>query len=335
MTHFTFQKLVLEMRNPFRLSYGVSDTRDAYILRLADEAGLGEGSIPPYYRVDDSAMRATWQRLAEQQRPLPDAVEDIPAWVGDDGPAVARCAVDLALHDRIGRLRGLPLYQLLNLPQPPAMLTSFTVSGDPVTAAREAAEAAHFAIIKIKLGSGDDEAIVAAVRAARPDARLFIDANAGWTQEQALRLLPALERLGVELVEQPLAKDDIAGMGRVQAATRLPVVADEALQSAANLEQLAAVGVRGVNLKLMKLGGLAPALRIARRARELGLSIMLGSMIETSVGVTAMAHLAGLADWLDLDSPLLIANDPFQGIAYSLEGRVRVPDLPGIGAAPR
>jgi len=112
-------------------------------------------------------------------------------------------------------------------------------------------------------------------------------------------------------------------------------VADESLQSAAQLEQLARAGVRGINLKLMKLGGLAPALRIVRRARELGMGVMLGSMIETSIGVTAMSHLAGLADWLDLDSPLLISNDPFTGIAYSEDGRIRVPSLPGIGATGR
>jgi L-alanine-DL-glutamate epimerase-like enolase superfamily enzyme len=155
------------------------------------------------------------------------------------------------------------------------------------------------------------------------------------TLEHTLELLPVLEQNGVELVEQPLAKEEIAGLGQVQAATHLPVVADESLQTADDLERLAAAGVRGVNLKLMKLGGLAAALRIARRARELGLGIMLGSMIETSIGATAMAHLSGLADWLDLDSPVLISNDPFVGIAYSNDGRVTIPNLPGIGATAR
>lgn len=332
---FTVTKMILEMRNPFRLSYGVDDTREAYWLRLADDAGWGEGAIPPYYRVNDADMLAAWERLAAQEQPFPDAVEDIPAWVGSEGPAVSRCAVDLALHDRIGKLRGEPVYRLLGLPEPPPLPTSFTVSGDPDAAAREASEAARFTIIKIKLGSGSDEEIVTAVRQARPDVRLFIDANAGWTLEQALGLLPMLERNGVELVEQPLAKDDIEGMGRVQSATALPVVADESLQSVAQLEQLAQAGVRGINLKLMKLGGLATALRIVRRARELGMGVMLGSMIETSIGVTAMGHLAGLADWLDLDSPLLISNDPFTGIAYSDDGRIHVPSLPGIGVTDR
>lgn len=329
--HFTIQKLTLELCNPFRLSYGVSNTREAYWLRLAEDAGWGEGSIPPYYGVNDADMHAAWERLAAQDRPLPDTIEEIPAWVGTDGPAVARCAVDLALHDRLGRMRGEPLYRLLGVPQPRPLHTSFTVGGDPETAAHEARAATRFAIIKIKLGRGTDAETVAAVRAARPDARLFVDANAGLTLEETLALLPVLERHGVELVEQPLPKEDIAGMGRAQAATALPVVADESLQTAAHLEQLAAAGVRGINLKLMKLGGLAPALRIVRRARELGLGVMLGSMIETSIGVTAMAHLAGLADWLDLDSPVLISNDPFEGIAYSRDGQVIVPTRPGIG----
>ncbi|HEX9013779.1 MAG TPA: enolase C-terminal domain-like protein, partial [Anaerolineaceae bacterium] len=227
-------------------------------------------------------------------------------------------------------------YQLLDLPEPQPLLTSFTVAiAAPEEMARIAREASAFAIIKIKLGSEDDETRVAAVRAARPDARLFVDANAGWSLPDALRHVEALERYDIELVEQPVAKDDIAGMGTVQAHTALPVVADESAQTYENVERLAAAGVRGINLKLMKLGGLTPAVRIARRARELGMRVMLGSMIETSIGVTAMSHLMGLAEWLDLDSPLLISNDPFRGIRYDPDGCVRSPGLPGIGVEKR
>ena len=167
---------------------------------------------------------------------------------------------------------------------------------------------------------------MAAVRAARPDARLFVDANAGWAPADAVERIHALARFNLELVEQPVARDDIEGLGYVQARIPLPVVADESLRSEADLEAIAAAGVRAINLKLMKVGGLSPALRILRRARALGLRVMLGCMIETSIGATAMAHLAGLADWLDLDSPLLVANDPFDGLRY--DGRR------GAGARP-
>lgn len=334
--HFTYQKLTLQLRNPFHLSYGVSDTREAYWIRLADDAGWGEGSIPPYYRVNQDEMIATWERLAKQDRPLPDDPEEVHGWIGAQGPAVARCAVELALLDRIGKMRGLPLYRLLGLPQPKPVLTSFTISiAEPEEMARQAREVAGFVIIKIKLGSEDDETRVAAVREARPDVRLFVDANAGWTVEDALRHVEALSRYNIELVEQPVAKDEIAGMGRVQSCTDLPVVADESAQSLENVEALAAAGVRGINLKLMKLGGLIPAAKIARRARELGLRLMLGSMIETSIGVTAMSHLLGMAEWLDLDAPLLISNDPFAGIAYDDQGHVLPPTGVGIGVTRR
>ena len=169
------------------------------------------------------------------------------------------------------------------------------------------------------------------MRAARPDARLRVDANAAWSPEEAVRHVKALEPLGLELIEQPVAKDDFEGMGFVQAHTNLPVVADELVQTLADVERLAAAGVRGINLKLMKVGGLAPALRILRRAKELDLQVLLGCMVETSLGVTAMLHLASLADWLDLDAPLLVANDPFEGATYDDQAGMHLPDRPGIG----
>jgi L-alanine-DL-glutamate epimerase-like enolase superfamily enzyme len=176
---------------------------------------------------------------------------------------------------------------------------------------------------------------VAAVRAARPDVTLYIDANAGWTADEAIREIDRMVELGVALVEQPTAKNDYEGMGRVQAACAVPVVADESVQTMADVERLAAAGVGGINLKLMKVGGLAPGLAMLRRARELGMGIMLGCMVETSIGATAMAHLMGLADWLDLDAPWLIANDPFDGLTYDAAGHVHVPDRPGIGVIRR
>ena len=256
--------------------------------------------------------------------------------MGETGPAPARAAVDLALHDRLARRRGVPLYRLLDLPAPTALPTSFTIAiAEPDEMARLAVEAARYPILKLKLGSDDDAARLAAVRAARPDARLRVDANAGWSAEEAVARLRQIERYELEMVEQPTAKHDIAGMGYVQAHTELPIVADESVQSLADLEALAAAGVRGINLKLMKVGGLAPGVAMLRRARELGLKVMLGCMIETSLGTTAMAHLAGLADWLDLDAPLLIADDPFDGLTYGEAAQVHVPERPGIGAVLR
>jgi L-alanine-DL-glutamate epimerase-like enolase superfamily enzyme len=330
----TWEPITLQLRHPFHISHGVSETRQAFWLRLAGDAGWGEGTIPAYYGIRESEMFAFWDGAARRTDPFPDDPSEIKNWVGEAGPAPARCALDLALHDRIGRQRGVPLYQLLGLPRPAAMSTAFTISiGPPDEMARMAAQVADYPVIKVKLGSDDDAARIAAIRTARPDARLYVDANAGWSPEEAVRRVQELAAFDLELIEQPLAEDDIPGLGYVQAHTDVPIVADESAKSLEDVERLAAAGVQGVNLKLMKVGGLAPCLGMLRRARELGMRVMLGCMIETSLGVTAMAHLAALADWLDLDAPLLIANDPFEGLCYDQHARIQVPQRPGIGVS--
>jgi L-alanine-DL-glutamate epimerase-like enolase superfamily enzyme len=252
--------------------------------------------------------------------------------VGLDGPAPARTALELALYDRIARRQGLPLYRLLGLPKPRPQPTSFTIGIDsPAAMAEMALKIRDYPIIKIKLGSEDDEARLAAIRAARPDARLRVDANAGWSREEAMNNVLAMEKFDLELIEQPLVKNDIEGMGLLQATTRIPIVADESVQSLEDVERLAAAGVQGINLKLMKVGGLSVALKILRRSVDLNLKVMLGCMIETSIGTTAMAHLAGMAEWFDLDAPMLVTNDPFDGIQYDAHACFSVPDRPGIG----
>ncbi len=332
----TWEALTLKLRTPFRLSYGVTETRRSFWIRLRDDEGWGEAAIPPYYGVSDEAMIAAWQAVASRSEPLPQDASEIAAWIGSAGPAPARCALDLALHDRLARRAGLPVWQFLGLPQPPVLQTCFTIAIDePAAMAEQAAAVPQYETLKIKLGSDDDLARLRAIRAARPDVKLRVDANAGWQREEAVRLIAALEPLGIELIEQPVGKDDIEGMGYVQAHTAIPVVGDESCQSLADVEALAAAGVRGVNLKLQKAGGLGPGVAMARRAKELGMQVMLGCMIETSIGATAMAHLMGLADWVDLDSPLLIANDPFDGIRFDERGGVHLPERPGIGAKTR
>jgi L-alanine-DL-glutamate epimerase-like enolase superfamily enzyme len=329
----TWEPITLHLRNPFGLSYGVTDTRRVFWLRLADDEGWGEAAIPPYFGISEADMIALWRAAAVKADALPDDVERIAHWIGDAGPAPARAALDLALHDRIARAQGAPLWRLLGLPRPALIATSYTIAiAAPDQMARLAAEAALYPILKIKLGSDDDLSRLVAVRSARPDARLRVDANAGWSAEEAVERLRVLERFDLELVEQPTARDDFAGMGYVQAHSELPIYADESVRSLSDVDALAAVGVRGVNLKLMKVGGLGPAGRILRRAREHGMSVMLGCMIESSLGTTAAFHLAGLADLVDLDAPLLISDDPFVGVRFSDGGVMALPpDRPGIG----
>ncbi len=327
-----WQKLTLVLRNPFRLSYGVSETRETYWLRLDKDAGWGEATLPPYYGVDFASFEAYWQKMSQAAHHLPETPAEIEDWLGEEGPPAARAALDLALYDSIGLTHNLPLYKLLGLPYPSGLSTSFTIAIDtPEAMARQAAEHPDFPIIKVKLGSEDDLTRLRAVREARPDARLRVDANAGWSFEDAVYNLRTMENLDLELIEQPLAADQIEKMGELQKMTGIPLVADESVRTLADIEKLAEAGVAGVNLKLMKAGGLTPTLRMLNRARELEMKVMLGCMVETSLGTTAMAHLCGLAEWIDLDAPLLIANDPFEGITYDKNLRIHVPERPGLG----
>ena len=332
----SWQAIDLHLHNPFRVSHGVSTTRRMHWVRLAKDVGWGESAIPPYYGIPEEAITAVFDQAAQSNKAFPDDVAQIPDWVGKEGPAPARCALDLALHDRIGKLRNQPLYQILDLPKPNPLPTSFTIGIDtPAVMAEHARQHANIPIIKVKLGSDDDEARIAAIRAVRPNVKIRIDANAAWSPETAVSRLQKLLPYNLELIEQPTPIDDIEGMGYVQKQVDVPVVADESVQTLANVEALAAAGVQGINLKLMKVGGLATGLKMIQRARQLGMKIMLGCMVESSLGVTAMTHLSGLADWLDLDAPLLIKNDPFLGVTYDENNVLHLPERAGIGVERR
>jgi len=328
----SWQKITLQLRNPFRLSYGTSETRDAFWLRLSDDEGWGEGTIPPYYGVDLKDMISLWESAVNNPNQFPNDPQEIPAWIGD-GPAPARCGLDIALHDRIARNFNVPLYKLLGVPFPKPKPSSFTIALDtPLEMARMADKLKSCPIIKVKLG-GDSQDLdrLAAIRDVRPYVNLWVDANGGWSLDEALQYIPELESLGIEMLEQPLDKADIAGMGILQSKTKIPVVADESLQSFENLKEIGLAGVQGVNIKLMKVGGLSPALKMIRQAKTLDLKVMLGCMIETAIGTTAMAHLMGLGDWLDLDASALIVNDPFEGMTLDSSCTVRIPEGIGLG----
>lgn len=329
----TWQKITLKLRNPFRLSYGTSEERQAFWIRLLNDEGWGEGTIPPYYGVKAEALETVWLHAAENPTDFPDDPSLISKWIGEEGPAPARCGLDLALHDRIARMHHVPLYQLLGLSFPQPKSSSFTIALDtPMEMAKIASQVTRYPIIKVKLG-GDSQDIdrLAAIRSARADVKLWVDANAGWSLDDALHFIPDLESLKIDMLEQPLEKDDIDGMGRIQSETQIPIVADESVQTPRNIEDLAAAGVQGVNIKLMKVGGISPALKMLRRSKALGLRVMLGCMIETAIGTTAMAHLGSFAEWLDLDASALITNDPFEGMIFDDAGTVQIRERVGIG----
>lgn len=327
-----YQTLELRLRHTFHIAHGASDTRRNVVLRIGD--GLGEAAPVAYHGESAEAVTETlagWQ--AELARlDDPSAI----SWILErcQGSRATRAAVDLALHDALGKRLGCPVYQLLGLSKLPLPPTSFTIA---ITAPDELAarvrEAAAYPILKIKLGTDRDLEIVRTIRDVAPNTTLRVDANAGWTVEQALRLIPQLAELGVELIEQPLPVDDFEGLRALKRARLpIPIIADESVKTPADVVRLADA-VDGVNIKLMKTGGIQGALAAIQTARSCGLKIMLGCMVETSLGATAAAQLGGLVDWLDLDGPLLIANDPFTGLQFD-GACISLPDAPGLGVMP-
>ncbi|NMB94399.1 MAG: dipeptide epimerase [Flexilinea flocculi] len=332
----TWTELTLNLKNPFTVSYGSSTTRTAYWIRLDNDEGWGEGTIPFYYGIDFKTMTDYWDRAAQKQEPFPESIEEIPQWIDKTAPSPAQTALDIAFYDRIGKQQHKPIYELLGVPKPQPMITSYTISIDtPEAMAAMADSIQNYPYIKIKLGAPGEEDLdekrLKAIRAVRPDARLRIDANAGWKADDAIRLVKRLEKFNLELIEQPTAKKDFQGMGRVQSETAIPIVADESVQTIEDIDRLHAAGVQGINLKLMKCGGLTNGLLMLKRAKSYGMKVMLGCMVETSVGVGAMTHLMGLADWIDLDTPMLISNDPFRGLHYTDQAELIPPTGFGIG----
>ena len=274
--------------------------------------------------------------LAESAGLLGDDPTQIDAILGrlPAGSQSARTAIDIALHDLMGKRLGQPLYRVLGLDPARCPETSFTVAMDEPAAMAERARESGFPIIKIKLGSGDDEADEATVRAIREAtaARLTADANAGWTFEQAARLIPRLAQYGLEFIEQPLAVGDVEGLRRLRALRLgVPIFADENVRTTRDVAAHAGA-VDGVVIKLAKTGGIREAVRAIAAARDLGMQVMMGCTIESAVAITAAAHLAPLCDYADLDAPLLTANDPFVGLRYD-GARLILPDGPGLGVS--
>ena len=332
----TYEAITLNLATPFRIAHGTSVARHNVLVHLDDGEAEGLGEAAPV-RQHHETQAGVLDYLAALP-PLPDdpfPLESILAALPPGSPA-ARAAIDIALHDLIGRKLGVPLYRFFGLEPTRAPQTSFTIGLGSVAEVQEQTRkaAASFSIIKLKLDA-DEAGCLTLARAVRAvtDARLVVDANCAWSVDQALRLIPALADLGVEWVEQPLAEEDLEGLRRVHRASPLPIFADEPVRTARNIPPLAGC-VDGVNIKVMKAGGLREALRMIAVARAHDLQVMLGCMIETSAGITASAHLAPLVDWADLDGNLTVVNDPFAGVRVE-QGRLILPSGPGLGVTRR
>jgi L-alanine-DL-glutamate epimerase-like enolase superfamily enzyme len=324
-----WEPLTLDLKTTFRVAHGASDQRHNVLVYLDD--GVGEAAAVPYYG-------ETQQGIIEYLKSVPDLGNDpfdMDAVLAKRpaGSRAARSAIDEALHDLWGKKLGQPLYKLFGLNPRHLPLTTFTIAIDEPQVMAQQARESGYPILKIKLGSDRDEEIVDAVCRAT-DAKLRVDANAGWSRERALQLIPRLAEYGLEFIEQPLAVDDVEGFFWLKEQLRarkvnIPIFADETAKTSHDVVKLAGA-IDGVVVKTMKSEGIREALRMIHTARAHDLQIMLSCMVESSVGVTAAAHLAPLCDYADLDGPLLIKNDPYRGLQY--EGaKFTLPDGPGLG----
>ncbi len=322
----TWEDLTLDLRTTFRIAHGADDQRHNVLARL--DEGLGEAAAVAYHGETQPGIMEYLARAANQLGDDPFLIEDILNRL-PPGSQAARAAIDLALHDLWGKRLDQPLYRLFGLDPTKIPLTSFTIAMDAPNVMAQRAREANLPIIKIKVGGADDEAMVAAIRNATP-AKLRVDANAGWTRAQAATLIPRLVQYGVEFIEQPLPVGDLEGLRWLRAQKfGMPIFADESIKTARDVAAHAGA-VDGVVIKLMKTGGIRQALRAIHTARALDLQIMIGCMVESSVGVTAAAQIAPLCDYADLDGPLLIKNDRFEGVRYD-GARMTVPERPGLG----
>ena len=334
---FSTEPIRLNLIHPFRLAREVSDHKQNVLVRIADgeHTGIGEAAPSLYYGEDPGSVLRT---LAEAPAILGGDPFELEATMDRlasrfPGDSSARAAVDMALHDLAARRLGVPLYRWLGLDPEKTPVTSFTIGIDePETVRRKVREAAGYPALKIKLGSDHDLEIMRTIRS-ETDARIRIDANAGWTVDQAVEMVKRLSEFDVELVEQPLPPGSPEDWRRVREAAPMPIIADESVLTSADVPAMAGL-VDGVNVKLMKCGGIREALRLIHTARAHGMQVMIGCMIESSVAITAAGHLSPLADYADLDGNLLVSNDPFSG-ATAHNGRLVLPEGPGIGVVPR
>jgi L-Ala-D/L-Glu epimerase / N-acetyl-D-glutamate racemase len=330
--------LELRTKHPFIIARGgQSDYRTAWV-RLTDQdghEGWGEAAPSKFYGETADSVAAALKFYGSSLPEDPFNLEDAEGrWATMlRGNAAARAALSAALHDLVGKRLGVPLYRLWGLDPCKAPKSTFTIGLDtPERITAKVREAEQFPILKVKLGTDRDLEILRSIRAAT-DKEIRVDANCGWTVKGAVRMLPVLSEFGVTVLEQPLPPDDLDGLAVITAQSDIPVIADESCKTVADIPPL--VGkVDGINIKLAKCGGLREALRMIAVARAHGLLVMVGCMIESSLGITAAAHFTPLVDIVDLDGAALLANDPFVG-AHIDGGQVTLPSAPGLGVRRR
>lgn len=335
--NLSFFPYELQLRHAFNLAkYSRTTTPDVQVrLEYDGLVGYGEASMPPYLGESVESVTKFLSSLDLSQFSDPFRIEDIHDYMDSVAPnnRAAKASVDIALHDLLGKIMGQPWYKIWGLNPEKAPSTSFTIGIDKADVVRQKVdEAAPYNVLKVKMGLDNDKELVDIIRS-KTDRPICVDTNQGWSnKEKALEMCHWLSERNCLFVEQPMPKEMIEETAWLRERSPLPIIADEFLQRLPDVRR-AAEAYDGINIKLMKSTGLHEAYKMAVLARSLGMKVMLGCMTETSCAVTAAAQLAPMVDWADLDGNLLIANDLFDGIKI-VEGKVTIPDRPGIGVEP-
>jgi L-alanine-DL-glutamate epimerase-like enolase superfamily enzyme len=330
--------LELRTKHPFIIARGGHSEYRTVWVRLRDgdgHEGWGEAAPTKFYgETPESVLSALNLYVCEMPDDPFDLEETERRWATllRRNPA-ARSALSAALYDLVGKRLGVPVYRLWGLDPAKAPMSTFTIGLDtPEKLRAKVLEAAQYPILKIKLGTDRDVEVLRTVRDTT-DKELRVDANCGWTVKRAIAMLPVLNEFGVTVLEQPLPPHELDGLAQITRRASIPVIADESCETAVDIPRL--VGkVDGINIKLAKCGSLREALRMIAVARAHGLMVMVGCMIESSLGITAAAHFTPLVDLVDLDGAALLANDPFQGASID-GGKVTLPEGPGLGVRQR
>src|SRR5664280_436185 len=324
----------LHMKHVFTVTEGSRSTTPVMLTEIEYDniIGYGEASMPPYLGESHETASAFLSKVDLTRFESPFLMEDILLYVDNIAPGnyAAKASIDIALHDLTGKIMKQPWYKIWGLNPAKTPNTSFTIGMDkPDVVKAKVKEAQPYKILKVKLGKGNDKQTIEAVRS-ETDKPICVDVNQGWTDKaMALEMIYWLKEKGVVFVEQPMSKTSFDDTAWLTQKSPLPIMADEAFQTIKDFTKVHGV-YSGVNIKLMKCGGLQTAYAMIKMARALDMKVMIGCMTETSCAVTAAAQLAPLADWADLDGNLLIDNDVYEGLTI-IDGKITLPDRPGIG----
>jgi len=333
MIKLTYKPYDVQLKHVFRISRGARQNAPVVLTKLTYEGvdGYGEGSMPPLYGESLETAKAFYAKVDLSQFDNPFDTETILSYVNSVAPGnqAAKTAIDIALHDLIGKLLNIPVHSLFGLPTV-SQHTSMTIGIDePEVMAKRALEYKDFKYLKIKLGTDRDKEMIEAIRQVSSQP-FFIDANQGWNnREEALDFIHWLNEQNTVFIEQPMLKEDKTGNAWLTERSPLPIIGDEGFQRLTDLKEVSDI-YHGINIKLMKSTGLREGYKMAVTAKALGMKVMLGCMTETSCAIAAAAQLTALADWIDLDGNLDVTNDPYQGIPVQ-DGVLRLSSAPGIG----